>query len=143
MSNLLDRKTSPVFITASDIKTKQLESFPKPEHGTVTWKTLFSSGLTPSDSLTAGIATCPPQSGYLAHHCHEQAELYFILEGKGMMSVDGDNREVGKGDVIFVPGNAEHGIRNVGKRELNWFYCFAADRFDDVVYRWSAVKAKL
>ena len=60
-----------------------------------------------------------------------------------MMSVDGDNREVGKGDVIFVPGNAEHGIRNVGKRELNWFYCFAADRFDDVVYRWSAVKAKL
>ncbi|KAK4621769.1 Dimethylsulfonioproprionate lyase DddW [Fulvia fulva] len=138
-------KTSPVFIPACAIKSQPLESFPNTSNGIVSWKTPLSSDLTPSDSLTAGIATCPADSGYLAHHRHEQAEMYLILKGEGLVRVDGDERRVEKGDAVFIPGNAEHGIRNVGQGDLEWFYCFAADKFGDVGYRFSGSveKAKL
>lgn len=113
---------------------KAPESFPDTRQGRLTWTTLLSSGLTASEKLTAGIATCPPSVGFLGHHRHEQAELYFILEGEGLMKVE----QVEKGGVIFIPGNAEHGISNLsGEKDLVWLYCFPTDRFEDVVYKFS------
>ena len=38
---------------------------------------------------------------------------------------------------IFIPGDAEHAIRNTGDGVLRVFYAFATDRFSDVVYRFS------
>lgn len=130
-----EQETKPIFLIPSQITLKPPESFHEPGRGHITWRTLLSSGLTPSNTLTAGIATCPAKTGYLGHHRHEQAEIYLILEGEGLMYVDGAEQRVEKGGVVFIPGNAEHGIRNVGEEDLVWFYCFAADRFEDVVYR--------
>ena len=105
-----------------------------------------------------GILTCPADQGYLALHRHEQAEVYYILDGKGRMHVAENAYEVSKGDIIFVPGNAEHGIWNVsglkgedleGQAEksehkaeskgedLRFLYVFAADSFDEIKYRFS------
>lgn len=54
------------------------------------------------------------------------------------MTIEGNECKVEKGSTVFVPGNAEHGVRNEGPEELRWFYVFAADSFGDVVYRFSA-----
>lgn len=41
--------------------------------------------------------------------------------------------------MVFIPGDAEHGIRNLDPgEELRWFYCFAVDGFEEVKYRFSA-----
>ncbi len=53
-----------------------------------------------------GILTCPAERGYLALHRHEQAEVYYILDGTGRMHVAEKVYEVSKGDMIYVPGNA-------------------------------------
>ena len=38
--------------------------------------------------------------------------------------------------MVFIPGDSEHGIRNEDETEdLVWLYVFAADKFEDVVYR--------
>ena len=50
---------------------------------------------------------------------------------------------MGKGDLVFILGNLDHGIRNVGRGELWWLYSFAANRLEDVVYRFSEKRAKL
>ena len=53
------------------------------------------------------------------------------------MSIDGKDYSVEGGCSIFVPGDAEHGIRNEGEEELRWFYVFPTAAFGDVVYRFS------
>jgi mannose-6-phosphate isomerase-like protein (cupin superfamily) len=51
-------------------------------------------------------------------HAHETEQAYFIIEGKGMMQVNDEQREVGKGDSIFIPSNAKHGLINTGSGKL-------------------------
>ena len=91
-------------------------------------------------------------------HRHEQAEVYYILDGKGSMHVAEQVYEVSKGDMVYIPSNAEHGIWNVsglkgekpdGQTEkyddktkskgedLRFLYVFAADSFDEIKYRFS------
>lgn len=130
--------TKSVFLSASDISSKSPEAFQDTSKGRCEWTTLLSSGLTPSDQLTAGIARCPASVGFLAHHRHEQPELYFILKGDGLMKIDDVEQRVSKGGLVFVPSNAEHGIRNLNDQDdLVWLYCFPTDRFEDIVYKFS------
>ena len=42
------------------------------------------------------------------HKCSE--ELYFILEGRGRMEIDGETRAVQPGDAILIPPGAWHTI---------------------------------
>ncbi len=42
-----------------------------PQKGLVYWKTLISKGVTPSESLTLGVASLPP-GGALREHRHTQ-----------------------------------------------------------------------
>lgn len=45
-------------------------------------------------------------------HYHKRTEeIYFILEGRAEMEVDGDVREVRPGDAILLPPGAWHVIR--------------------------------
>lgn len=55
--------------------------------------------------------------------------------------MDGIDYVLKAGSTFFVPGNAEHGIRNNSSdKELRWFYVFPTGNFQDVVYRWSNEK---
>jgi mannose-6-phosphate isomerase-like protein (cupin superfamily) len=38
-------------------------------------------------------------------------ELYYLLEGRGVMEIDGKTREVGPGDAILIPAGARHEIK--------------------------------
>ena len=101
------------------------------------WQTLVSASKTPSNSLTTGIATCAPNGGCLCVHTHPQAELYHIIQGEGMIELDGVEHFVEKGSVIYIPGNAQHGIRNLSKtQELTYLYVFAIDDFEEVQYHY-------
>src|SRR4051794_18176076 len=45
-----------------------------------------------------------PAGGATQRHYHRAAEeLYFILEGRGQMEIDGAQRNVGPGDGILIP----------------------------------------
>ena len=70
-------------------------------------------------------------------HRHKQPEIYHIVSGRGLMEIDGEKFEVEKGSVVYIPGDAEHGIRNIGEvdEDLVWLYVFPGDSFGEVVYR--------
>ncbi|OHB78846.1 MAG: hypothetical protein A2W31_17505 [Planctomycetes bacterium RBG_16_64_10] len=61
---------------------------------------------------------------YVPHHvvlapgCHETEETYVILEGRGRMTFAAFQREVEKGDFIYLPPWCEHGIENTGTEPL-------------------------
>ena len=52
------------------------------------------------------------------------------------MQIDDAETNVRAGTVIFIPGNAKHGIRNEDEElELKWLYVFAVDSFEQIKYR--------
>jgi mannose-6-phosphate isomerase-like protein (cupin superfamily) len=52
-----------------------------------------------------------PAGGSTQRHWHgESEEFYFLLEGRGVMEIDGVAREVGPGDAILIPPKAWHQI---------------------------------
>ena len=44
-------------------------------------------------------------------HKHEQRELWFIMEGQAVVSIDGQEHTVEPGDLIELPPWVEHGLR--------------------------------
>lgn len=59
------------------------------------------------------------------------------------MTIDGVETRIAAGMAVFIPGDAEHSVRNASSQPLKIFYVFAADRFKDVVYRFSSEASPL
>ena len=70
-------------------------------------------------------------------HSHAPEQVYFILEGSGVMTVGAQAQEVEAGDCIFIPSDTPHGIRNGGQAVLRYFSA-AAPAFDtsDLLSLW-------
>ena len=55
---------------------------------------------------------------------HEEMEqLYYILRGRGLMTVAGEQAEVKRGDLVLIPRGAQHAVKNTGAQELSYL-CF-------------------
>jgi mannose-6-phosphate isomerase-like protein (cupin superfamily) len=54
-------------------------------------------------------------------HNHVPEQIYFILEGKGLMSVGDNTGRVERDDCIFIPSGAPHGLKNDGTVLLRYF----------------------
>jgi quercetin dioxygenase-like cupin family protein len=106
------------------------------QRGDVQWKTLISAGQTDSEALTAGVARLAPNGRLCAHH-HAQPEVYVILEGAGVVTIDGVAADVAAGATVFIPGSVVHAIE-AGEAELRFAYVLAADAFTDVTYVFDA-----
>lgn len=53
-----------------------------------------------------------PAGGATERHYHGLAEeIYFLLEGRGVMEVDGVTQPVGPGDAILIPPRSWHQIK--------------------------------
>jgi mannose-6-phosphate isomerase-like protein (cupin superfamily) len=56
---------------------------------------------------------------HVEKHAHKvQEQVYHVLEGEGLMEIDGETRVVRKHDVIFLPPGIEHSIANSGISDL-------------------------
>lgn len=67
-------------------------------------------------TLLAGAAT--------DRHYHKVSEeFYYVLEGRGLMEVQGDQKEVGPGDAILIPAGDWHQIR--AKEPMKFLCCCA------------------
>ena len=51
-------------------------------------------------------------------HALKASEVYYILEGKGLMHIDAETREVVPGDCIDIPPHAVQFIESLGKTDL-------------------------
>jgi mannose-6-phosphate isomerase-like protein (cupin superfamily) len=65
-----------------------------------------------------------PAGGATERHYHRfSEEFYYVTEGRGVMEIDGDEREVGPGDAVLIPAGAWHRIRAV--EPLRFLCCCA------------------
>jgi mannose-6-phosphate isomerase-like protein (cupin superfamily) len=89
------------------------------EEGIVSY--LLASPIT-SDSqhLTTSIVEIKP-GGKQRVHSHTPEQIYYILEGRGHMTVSDETARVEPGDCIFIPSGASHGLMNDGDVVLRYF----------------------
>lgn len=63
--------------------------------------------------------SCYQPMAYVATHTHKiQEQIYHVLDGEGLMEIDGKRHVVRKHDVIFLPPGIEHKIENSGLVDL-------------------------
>jgi len=56
---------------------------------------------------------------YVKRHKHRvQEQVYHVIEGEGLMEIDGKAQVVRKHDFIFLPPGVEHSISNTGLVDL-------------------------
>ncbi len=128
--------TKPVVVREADLP---LETWDDPVRGTVSWRTLFSGDRTPTAGLTMGVAEVRPEdAGRTTLHRHAHPETYFILSGRGVLRINGEDHDLSPGAAAFIPGGALHGAHAVGDEPLRILYAFAADSFDEVRYEFPA-----
>jgi len=56
------------------------------------------------------------------HKMKKSTEIYYILEGKGIMHIDDESEKVKPGQTIYIPPNAVQWIENIGDSDLK-FLC--------------------
>lgn len=121
----------------------ELERWDNPSRGGVVWHTLLSSDRTPTDSLTMGVAELAPgQSGELHLHRHKPPEAYYIVSGTGVVSIAGTEYPIRAGSAVFIPGNAQHAVRNTGDTVMRLLYVFAADSFSNIEYHFDTTDSR-
>ena len=60
--------------------------------------------------------------GYVAPHRHKvQEQIYHVIDGEGLMELDGERFVVRAHDCIFIPPGVEHAIYNSGLKDLVFF----------------------
>ena len=102
--------------------------------GSLRWRDLFAGDPADGANVTLGIATLR-RGETLEPHRHSEPETYYTLAGRGIVTIDGVPHPVVPGTAIFIPGDAEHAIRNDDDEDLEILYVFAIGDFNKVVYR--------
>jgi quercetin dioxygenase-like cupin family protein len=63
--------------------------------------------------------------GRVDPHSHPTHEFYFVMTGNGVMTIDGDDRTVGPGDLIYIPPDLVHSLRPEPDESTIRCFCFA------------------
>ena len=112
-------KEDPIF---NEAMTKLIEAWQHYLHAFDDWRDIVAQAE-PKENL-CGVIYVPPDplcrenesfavadmsNIEFAHpHYHAETEIYFILQGKGLVVVGGEENYVEKNSVVIIPGNTAH-----------------------------------
>ncbi|HET7465283.1 MAG TPA: cupin domain-containing protein [Candidatus Dormibacteraeota bacterium] len=63
---------------------------------------------------------------------HSVDQIIYVVDGEGMVELDGDKKEFEKGDVVFVPAGVRHNVVNSEDKEaMKLFTVYAPPQHAD------------
>jgi quercetin dioxygenase-like cupin family protein len=68
--------------------------------------------------------------GHVAPHSHRTHEFYYVIGGRGVMTIGDEDREVIPGDTIYIPPYVVHSIRPVSPNASLRCFVFAVGMAD-------------
>ncbi len=102
-----------------NIAEEPWQQFPA-HYGGALSKALVRPETVGSAKVDYRISTYQPMA-YVERHVHKvQEQVYHVLDGEGLMEIDGEFTVVRKHDVIFIPPGVWHGIQNSGLGDLTF-----------------------
>ncbi len=63
-------------------------------------------------------ALVPAGKSSLPHRLTKASEVYYFLEGTGVMHIDDETIKVGPGSLVYVPPNATQYLENTGDQDI-------------------------
>ena len=72
---------------------------------------------TPKLSLVFRKRALKPGSG-IGYHEQKEDEIYYVLSGRGVMTVDDKSFEVGPGTAVLTRPGSSHGLKQTGTEDL-------------------------
>lgn len=88
-----------------------------------TIRSLLDHSNAPVENQSLAEASLPAAGVTTRHYHRESEEFYYVLEGGGVMEVDGDRRRVEPGDAVIIPPGAWHQIRADDTGGLRFLCC--------------------
>ena len=100
------------------LTTRTAPRYTRPEG--ITSYLLASTRTCGAEHLTTSLVDVDP-GGAQRVHSHAPEQIYFILEGRGRMTVGTVSRHVQAGDCVFIPSRTRHGLENTSSDRLRYF----------------------
>jgi quercetin dioxygenase-like cupin family protein len=96
-------------------------------------RTLISQHTVGSTRISMGTNVTEVGSRIPFHTHVENEEAMFCIQGKGILTVNGEEYEITPGTAIFSPLGAEHEIRNVGDEPFKIVWAYAPPLPDHLI----------
>jgi len=87
-------------------------------HGGALSKPLVMPETAGSRHMDYRISMYQPMAHVKLHRHKVQEQVYHVIEGEGLMEIDGEKHVVRKHDLIFLPPGIDHAIENTGLVDL-------------------------
>ena len=110
-----DAKTKGGYIVQHDGDVAKDEPGPHQGPGRTVGYVFFEK--TPNLHFSFRKRVLKPGAGIGYHEQHED-EVYYVLSGKGVMTLDGKPTDVGAGAAILTRTGSSHGLKQVGSEDL-------------------------
>jgi mannose-6-phosphate isomerase-like protein (cupin superfamily) len=107
---------------------RHLDESPRQHRGGQISYLMLTAGDAGSQNLSVTWVEGGPGSEQY-RHSHDSEQVYVIVAGNGFMRIDGEEKKVAPGTLVFVPRNALHSIRNDSQEKLV-FVTAASPSFD-------------
>lgn len=102
------------------MKIKDFKNFAELVRNTEVYQIHDYKGLTNLTVSTTELFAGKSTSG----HSHNEAdEIYIVLEGEGMIEINGDKSIFEKGDFFIIPRGAFHKVSNTNESDTLKFLC--------------------
>jgi mannose-6-phosphate isomerase-like protein (cupin superfamily) len=90
-----------------------------PDHfGGALSKPLVMPDTAASEHIDYRISMYQPMAYVKVHRHKRQEQVYHVIEGEGLMHIEGKDHLVRKHDFIFLPPGVDHSISNTGLVDL-------------------------
>ena len=85
--------------------------------------TSLVDGDTGATKISSGVAEFEVEASAPTHY-HDAEESVIVIEGEGLMVINGEEHIVRPNDAAFIPPGAHHSIANHGDRsfKISWTY---------------------
>lgn len=103
------------YIIEEDAAVAAVEPGPHAGGGQTTAYSFFKT--TPGLKLVFRKRTLKPGSA-IGYHEQTEDEIYYVLGGRGQMTLDGKTVEVGPGTAILTRTGSSHGLKQLGTEDL-------------------------
>ena len=103
---------------------------------------LIGSKNSSAQNLSVQISEVPVGSEQPIHN-HEPEQVYYIIRGTGLMTIEEECRDVFPGDAIYLTGNLIHAIINNGNEVFEYLTANSpvfSEGYEDTL--WPAVPSK-
>ena len=103
------------YILERDSEVRATEPGPHAGGGQTTAYSFFKKA--PGLNLVFRKRALKPGSA-IGYHLQQEDEIYYVLSGKGAMTIDNKTFDVGPGDAILTRPGSSHGLKQVGAEDL-------------------------